>query len=776
MALDPAAIQELIKKLDQDRAQYFTTLAQFHDSLTKALSAYNQAPIVSPVPESLPSLRTEELRSFQQPFSGIATRTGPPSSGDVKSSKKPSLLSADPDDSSESESGESYFVQDTLPVEFHSQDDLKTHLDEYMWTPHGVCVLHDLLQQKHHHKDKRLFEDLNSGDIDVIDDNNTAAVYVVGEDGAPLLANRGQGRNGLKPVWDALQSINADEDRKQAVGRISILREPPALLFAAAHLTMKNHFDMDFIFKILTDESPSKAYMKGCLKSDPRHHRSFIFCFKYHTIVGYQRAPMPWQSSDKDLTRTADHLPISTCSSVVALTLSGDSYQRLERKSRKTKQIIGHIYDPFAPWQVLSIQCYPDWHASTDVVEGNRNYVNGPEAFLITVLHEYRDASRRFMELNKAIVKMVTPSSNFLFDSDLREQLLFENKNYSYSKRYFWAHQAIALLNDEIEALINQYRDKFTDEVWNGEHKYLWPGTKDKSARYQFWRKRMTNLKKQFEKEIENLEHVLAANKQEQKDINSLREQLFSGTSVLESREAVKLADITVQQGQNIRLLTLVSIFFLPLTYATSVFGMTNMPQNTGFLHFGIVTLVVCLPTYVLIALVEGKSTQRLDAFWKWLQQRRIFQSLKRKRIERDSEKGLGGAVMMRPTPRPVTDFQENSMFDGDHVHEFSPRPPKRTSTAEMFVQSVSTDRRKTKLKSERVPPGNTFGIAEKPLVSELTISEEESRGETASKKDANLAFSPPRRSFTFPGIFAGSRTDRGDESPGQAATKVTTS
>lgn len=39
--------------------------------------------------------------------------------------------------------------------------------------------------------------------------------------------------------------------------------------------------------------------------------------------------------------------------------------------------------------------------------------------------------------------------------------------------------------------------------------------------------------------------------------------QLFSGTSVLESRRSVREAQITVQQGHNIKLLTLVSFMVL---------------------------------------------------------------------------------------------------------------------------------------------------------------------------------------------------------------------
>jgi hypothetical protein len=62
-------------------------------------------------------------------------------------------------------------------------------------------------------------------------------------------------------------------------------------------------------------------------------------------------------------------------------------------------------------------------------------------------------------------------------------------------------------------------------------------------------------------------------------------------------------------QGYNIRLLTLVSIFFLPLTFVTSVFGMTNMPPKGSFKPFGIVTAAICVPTYFFLISVNSPET-----------------------------------------------------------------------------------------------------------------------------------------------------------------------
>tara|TARA_R110002060_G_scaffold74908_1_gene84375 strand:- start:396 stop:884 length:489 start_codon:yes stop_codon:yes gene_type:complete len=121
---------------------------------------------------------------------------------------------------------------------------------------------------------------------------------------------------------------------------------------------------------------------------------------------------MPWQradSAEKIKRKGEGHIPISRCSSVVALSLGGNPIRKLRNPARKAKTQHGFVYDPWAPWQVLNIQCYPDHKHSMDSHDSTKHYVNGPEAFLHTLLAEFRDAQKRFRDIQKKITNLVIP-------------------------------------------------------------------------------------------------------------------------------------------------------------------------------------------------------------------------------------------------------------------------------------------------------------------------------------------------------------------------------
>lgn len=83
--------------------------------------------------------------------------------------------------------------------------------------------------------------------------------------------------------------------------------------------------------------------------SDERHQRSFVFSFDYYTVIGRDCTPMGWQLKDIVPKKRDEHIPISKCNSVVALSLSGNYIRKTKNAHRRAKTEEGYIYDPWAP-------------------------------------------------------------------------------------------------------------------------------------------------------------------------------------------------------------------------------------------------------------------------------------------------------------------------------------------------------------------------------------------------------------------------------------------
>ena len=188
--------------------------------------------------------------------------------------------------------------------------------------------------------------------------------------------------------------------------------------------------------------------------------------------------------------------------------------------------------------------------------------------------------------------------------------------------------------------MIDAFEDTFVEEVWEGKSKTLWPLTEE-SPRNDHWKRRLRLLRLQFEHEMKELRTLSRENQERRHEIEGLQDHLFSGTSIQESRRSVELADITVQQGRNIKvcivqgthtaklifevqLLTIVNLFFMPLTFVTSVYGMTNMSTEPHFWEFGITLATVCVPFFSLVGFLSTDFGYRLwmaqtKALWRWI-------------------------------------------------------------------------------------------------------------------------------------------------------------
>lgn len=140
-----------------------------------------------------------------------------------------------------------------------------------------------------------------------------------------------------------------------------------------------------------------------------------------------------------------------------------------------------------------------------------------------------------------------------MFDVRLRDKLLFEDSHFTYSRRYFWAYNTLGVINEGIKSMRAAYLTTFGHkDFWSGRHPTLWPHPAPDSLAGREYAARMDVLRQELESAVAELQVMHDKNEGTRTEIRSLREQLFSGSSVKESRRAI-------EQGDNIKILTSVS-------------------------------------------------------------------------------------------------------------------------------------------------------------------------------------------------------------------------
>ena len=238
MALDAATAQEMLRKLAEDRATYLSTLTRTEELLTQALTATAGL-------KSSPRLTSEAIRH----------NTG--HTVEVESVQNGSTTQVDSD--SDTDDDESLFVHQSLLPESYDEPGLWKHIKEYKWTEAGRAILGDVLEKELPLSSDSLFPRAR-GPVPDRSHLTHYSIFDVGRDGAPL-PTKPLGTTDTAPtsramaIWEKISRTNADPVRPNiAVGRITIVREPSPLLFAALHYTMNQHFDMDGLFQLLIDE------------------------------------------------------------------------------------------------------------------------------------------------------------------------------------------------------------------------------------------------------------------------------------------------------------------------------------------------------------------------------------------------------------------------------------------------------------------------------------------------------------------------------------------
>ena len=247
--LDANMAQEMINKLAEDRANYLDTLNRAHELLAQALVAAGSDQPPTPLPQlTVTSVRRNTANSLETSRT-LDTKT----TLDVDSIHKSARSF---EDESDTDDDESLFVQQTLPSETYDEEGLRNHIVGYDWTEAGRAILGDIVNDKKIWQKRSVFPQTQGA---VTDRSHLThfSIFDVGNDGAPLeimsAADKGSSSK-AQAIWEKLKDINANPERQRlAVGRITIVREPSPLLFAALHYTMSPHFDVDEMFQLLVD-------------------------------------------------------------------------------------------------------------------------------------------------------------------------------------------------------------------------------------------------------------------------------------------------------------------------------------------------------------------------------------------------------------------------------------------------------------------------------------------------------------------------------------------
>ncbi|PGH03328.1 hypothetical protein AJ79_07406 [Helicocarpus griseus UAMH5409] len=166
-----------------------------------------------------------------------------------------------------------------------------------------------------------------------------------------------------------------------------------------------------------------------------------------------------------------------------------------------------------------------------------------------------------------------------IFDLDEHNRLLFDDDMFSRSRRYF------------VISSIEEFKDRITDAEQQWE---------------RFCKRREEGIRTPEKAHIERLKSsgikdpFFAVNKKNKKlkgrprpfRVDDVIVELFNASSVVESRAATQL-------GENIRLLTYVSIFYLPLGYSAALWSINEKYRVP---NLAITSVFIALGTYAFVS------------------------------------------------------------------------------------------------------------------------------------------------------------------------------
>ncbi|KAJ6021918.1 hypothetical protein N7540_007422 [Penicillium herquei] len=237
----------------------------------------------------------------------------------------------------------------------------------------------------------------------------------------------------------------------------------------------------------------------------------------------------------------------------------------------------------------------PKWKA---ILEYNKVRVG--EIAVIT--EEYKILPHRWSQLVDHITSLL--EEDFM-DPESYVKLIFDDDQLSTSKKYFW-----------ILACIQEFRTHIVDNIqqWN---LYYNARLKPFSGA---WPQELTELVRHIEQSCSALDGIKREMDDIAETVKARRDGLFNASALSESRNSNRL-------GQNVKLLTYVSIFYLPLAFCAALWAIPNISMSDTRAAFIVTSVLLGLINFLVVANLNNISRNLGNTYNIW--RARVVQEMK---------------------------------------------------------------------------------------------------------------------------------------------------
>ncbi|KAK5993904.1 hypothetical protein PT974_07342 [Cladobotryum mycophilum] len=185
--------------------------------------------------------------------------------------------------------------------------------------------------------------------------------------------------------------------------------------------------------------------------------------------------------------------------------------------------------------------------------------------------------------------------NSLILDPRQHDHSLFDDDTFSRSRQNFWALDSLELFVAQIEDIINQWNDFWAAQEMPLRDLARHERTENElKRRVQFIGDRIKRLEEYKKRFMENLDKV-----------RTHGNSLFNASAVVESRASTRL-------GENVEILTYVSIFYLPLSFCAALWSINESYSRS---YLSLVTILVTIATFIVVANLYNVIKKSSDIF-----------------------------------------------------------------------------------------------------------------------------------------------------------------